>query len=126
MADPAVAIVGLGAVFPGAGDAATFWRNICAGVDAITDVPPQRWDPDVYYRPGETGSDRFYCRRGGFIDDLATFEPTRFGVMPTRAARGPCRIRAGSGSSSAGAATSPRGWPGSTSGSAPRTSSPRC
>ena len=77
-----VAIVGIGAVFPGAGDAAAFWRNICSGVDAITQVPADRWDPDVYYRPGETGYDRFYCRRGGFVDDLADFDPAQFGIMP--------------------------------------------
>jgi len=77
-----VAIVGMGAVFPGARDAAAFWHNIRSGVDAITEVPPDRWDPDVYYRPGETGEDRFYCRRGGFIDDLAEFDPGPFGIMP--------------------------------------------
>jgi acyl transferase domain-containing protein len=77
-----VAIVGIGAVFPGAGDAPAFWRNIRSGVDAITEVPPDRWDPDVYYRPGETGDDRFYCRRGGFVDDLADFDPAQFGIMP--------------------------------------------
>jgi acyl transferase domain-containing protein/phosphopantetheinyl transferase len=82
MADTEVAIVGMGAVFPRAGDVATFWRNIRDGVDAITEVPPQRWDPDVYYRPGDVGSDRFYCKRGGFVDELATFDPTRFGIMP--------------------------------------------
>jgi 3-oxoacyl-(acyl-carrier-protein) synthase/malonyl CoA-acyl carrier protein transacylase len=77
-----VAIVGLGAVFPGAGDAAMFWRNIRAGVDAISEVPKDRWDPDVYYRPGETREDRFYCRRGGFVDDFADFDPAAFGIMP--------------------------------------------
>ncbi|SEG13024.1 Acyl transferase domain-containing protein [Thermomonospora echinospora] len=81
-----IAIVGMGAVFPGAGTARGFWRNIRAGVDAITDVPPHRWDPQVYYDPdayeGAPRSGRFYCRRGGFVDELATFDPTGFGIMP--------------------------------------------
>jgi acyl transferase domain-containing protein len=81
-----MAIVGVGAVYPGAADAATLWRNILAGVDAITDVPPHRWDPEIYYDPDSYGtdrSDRFYCRRGGFLDEPATtFDPTRFGIMP--------------------------------------------
>ncbi|MGH3380662.1 MAG: polyketide synthase, partial [Actinoallomurus sp.] len=78
-----VAIVGIGAVFPGAGDAPAFWGNIRAGVDAVTEVPSHRWDQSVYYAPGETGAaDRFYCRRGGFVDELADFDPTRFGIMP--------------------------------------------
>ncbi|WP_242906302.1 beta-ketoacyl synthase N-terminal-like domain-containing protein [Actinomadura terrae] len=81
-----IAIVGAGAVFPGAGSAAELWRGVLAGFDAITDVPAGRWDPALYYDPAAYGrapqSDRFYCRRGGFVDDLATFDPAKFGIMP--------------------------------------------
>ncbi|MET7619198.1 beta-ketoacyl synthase N-terminal-like domain-containing protein [Streptomyces sp. NPDC005408] len=84
------AIVGMGAVFPGATDLAAYRRNLIAGTDAISDVPPGRWDPDVYYDPngyeGPARSDHFYCRRGGFIDDLTAFDPTRFGIMPAAVA----------------------------------------
>ncbi|WP_327250792.1 polyketide synthase [Streptomyces sp. NBC_01244] len=76
----------MGAVFPGAADLAAYRRNLLAGTDCIGDVPPGRWDPEVYYDPGgATGpvsGDRFYCRRGGFVDGLAAFDPTRFGIMP--------------------------------------------
>ncbi|MBT2468520.1 acyltransferase domain-containing protein, partial [Streptomyces sp. ISL-66] len=76
----------MGAVFPGAADLASYRRSLLAGTDCIGDVPPGRWDPEVYYDPdGATGtvaSDRFYCRRGGFVDGLAAFDPTRFGIMP--------------------------------------------
>jgi 3-oxoacyl-(acyl-carrier-protein) synthase len=78
-----IAIVGIGAVFPGAPDAAAFWRNIVAGVDAIGQIPSGRWDPATYYDQDSTTGDRFYCRRGGFVDDLAEFDPTRFGIMPS-------------------------------------------
>ncbi|WP_405815955.1 MULTISPECIES: beta-ketoacyl synthase N-terminal-like domain-containing protein [unclassified Streptomyces] len=81
------AIVGMGAVFPGAGDLAAYRRNLLAGTDCIGEVPPGRWDPEVYYDPqsatGPVAGDRFYCRRGGFVDGLAAFDPTRFGIMPT-------------------------------------------
>ncbi len=80
------AIVGMGAMFPGAADLAAYRRNLLAGTDSIGEVPPGRWDPEVYYDPqGATGpvaGDRFYCRRGGFVDGLAAFDPTRFGIMP--------------------------------------------
>ncbi|WP_302168864.1 type I polyketide synthase [Streptomyces sp. TBY4] len=80
------AIVGMGAVFPGAADLAAYRRNLLAGTDCIGDVPPGRWDPEVYYDPGgaagPVSGDRFYCRRGGFVDGLAAFDPTRFGIMP--------------------------------------------
>jgi phosphopantetheine--protein transferase-like protein len=84
MAEPVeVAIVGMAAVFPGAPDLATYWSNILAGVDAITDVPASRWDPS-YYDPAAAATrrgDRLYCRRGGFLQSAA-FDPTRFGIMP--------------------------------------------
>lgn len=84
MAEPAdVAIVGMAAVFPGACDLATYWSNILAGVDAITEVPSTRWDP-AYYDPQAAATrpgDRFYCHRGGFIED-APFDPTRHGIAP--------------------------------------------
>ncbi|HVO90120.1 MAG TPA: beta-ketoacyl synthase N-terminal-like domain-containing protein, partial [Casimicrobiaceae bacterium] len=79
-----VAIVGMACVFPKAPDLATYWRNIRDGVDCITDVPAARWDP-LYYDPKSTAPDRFYARRGGFIDDYATFDPAAFGVMPIAA-----------------------------------------
>ncbi|MFJ7265450.1 beta-ketoacyl synthase N-terminal-like domain-containing protein [Streptomyces sp. NPDC099050] len=76
----------MGAVFPGAADLAAYRRNLLAGTDCIGDVPPGRWDPEVYYDPdgadGPVAGDRFYCRRGGFVDGLAAFDPTRFGIMP--------------------------------------------
>jgi 3-oxoacyl-(acyl-carrier-protein) synthase/phosphopantetheinyl transferase/malonyl CoA-acyl carrier protein transacylase len=84
MAEPVeVAIVGMAAVFPGAPDLTTYWSNILGEVDAITDVPASRWDPS-YFDPEAAPtrhSDRLYCRRGGFIQS-ATFDPTRFGIMP--------------------------------------------
>ncbi|MHB1845443.1 MAG: beta-ketoacyl synthase N-terminal-like domain-containing protein [Deltaproteobacteria bacterium] len=81
-----IAIVGLGCVFPGAPDAKAFWQNLIQGVDATSEVPEGRWDP-VYFDPARPGPDRFYCRRGGFIDAQAAFDPLEFGVMP-RAAEG--------------------------------------
>jgi len=85
-----IAVVGIGALFPGAPDAPAFWANIVGGVDAIGEVPPTRWDPAMYYdasaRERPAAPDRFYCRRGGFVDDLADFDPTAFGVMPSSVA----------------------------------------
>ena len=46
LAEEGVAITGLGVVVPGADNAATFWRNLLGGVDAIKDLPPERWDVD--------------------------------------------------------------------------------
>ncbi|MER2634978.1 MAG: beta-ketoacyl synthase N-terminal-like domain-containing protein, partial [Rhizobiaceae bacterium] len=75
------AIVGLACLFPGAPDLASFWSNIVSGVDAIGDVPAGRWD-ESYYDPASSAVDRFYCRRGGFVDRDADFDPLRFGIAP--------------------------------------------
>src|SRR5258708_36646079 len=81
-----IAIVGMACVFPGAPDLETFWENLGAGVDAISDIPPGRCDP-VFYDPSSSKIDRFYCKRGGFVDAYAAFDAPAFGVMPV-AARG--------------------------------------
>jgi acyl transferase domain-containing protein len=78
-----IAIVGIGAVFPGADDAPAFWHGIRSGADAITDVPSDRWDPAVYCDPEQAGADLFYCRRGGFLGELTDFDPAPFGIMPS-------------------------------------------
>src|SRR5207253_2302301 len=47
--DP-IAIVGLGCRFPGGvNDAESFWRLLHNGVDAITEVPHERWRLDAYF-----------------------------------------------------------------------------
>jgi len=87
--DEPVAIVGMAALFPGAGDLDSYWSNIVGRVDAIREAPPGRWD-DEFHRPeaaappppGTPRADRLYTRRGGFVDELATFDPTEFGIMP--------------------------------------------
>jgi 3-oxoacyl-(acyl-carrier-protein) synthase/malonyl CoA-acyl carrier protein transacylase/phosphopantetheinyl transferase len=78
-----VAIVGMSVLFPGAPDLAGYWRNIVEGVDAITDVPAERWDPGFYAPDAEPRADRIYCRRGGFVGELAEVDVTGFGVMPS-------------------------------------------
>ncbi|MFI1769418.1 beta-ketoacyl synthase N-terminal-like domain-containing protein [Streptomyces sp. NPDC020800] len=70
-----VAIVGMAVLLPGADSLDTYWTNLTRGVDAITDVPAHRWDATYYPDP-------IYCRRGGFVDDLAEVDLTRLGVMP--------------------------------------------
>jgi acyl transferase domain-containing protein/phosphopantetheinyl transferase (holo-ACP synthase) len=73
-----VAIVGMGAVFPGASDLDAFWSNIERGFDAVRDVPASRLDP-VYFENGALP-----CTRGGFVD--VAFDPIAFGIMPLAAA----------------------------------------
>ncbi|MDP6955665.1 MAG: polyketide synthase, partial [Planctomycetota bacterium] len=82
-----IAVVGMACIFPGAGDADTYWRNIRSGVDAIGPVPEGRWDK-VFFDPEAAAAgriDRIYCNRGGFIDEFAQFDAAAWGVMPVAA-----------------------------------------
>ena len=47
MLDP-VAIIGIGYRFPAARDRESLWRLFRDGVDAITEVPTDRWDVDYF------------------------------------------------------------------------------
>ncbi|SFE77083.1 Acyl transferase domain-containing protein [Chitinophaga sp. CF118] len=76
-----VAIIGMSGIFPGAGDLKTFWHNIINKKDAIQTVPENRLDAS-FFDPLSNAVDRFYCRRGGFIDEFASFDPIQFGILP--------------------------------------------
>jgi len=77
-----VAIIGMACIFPGAPDLEMYWQNIISKVDAITDPPPDAWDPKVFYDPDSTANDRVYCKRGGYLGDAARFNPLDYGIMP--------------------------------------------
>lgn len=77
-----VAIIGMACVFPGAPDLDTFWHNIVNKVDAITDVPPERWDPDIFFDPTSFANDRVYSKRGGYLTYPVQFNPADVGVIP--------------------------------------------
>jgi acyl transferase domain-containing protein/phosphopantetheinyl transferase len=77
-----VAIIGMAGLFPGAPDLDTYWQNIVSKTDAVTDPPTEAWDPKVFYDPSSNANDRVYCKRGGYIGDLAQFQPLDFGIMP--------------------------------------------
>jgi acyl transferase domain-containing protein/NAD(P)H-dependent flavin oxidoreductase YrpB (nitropropane dioxygenase family)/NADP-dependent 3-hydroxy acid dehydrogenase YdfG len=75
-----VAIVGMACVFPGSPDLASFWQTILGAADAITEVPPDRWDPDTYYAPDGNGR-KTPSKWGGFLAPVP-FDPLRYGIPP--------------------------------------------
>jgi acyl transferase domain-containing protein/acyl carrier protein len=82
-----VAIVGLACRFPGgANSPAEFWQLLRNGVDAITEVPPDRWNIDEFYDPDPDAPGKMATRWGGFLDDPALFDAEFFGIAPREAA----------------------------------------
>ncbi|MGI9449327.1 MAG: beta-ketoacyl synthase N-terminal-like domain-containing protein [Geminicoccaceae bacterium] len=76
-----IAVVGVGATFPGRGDTAGFWRDIFDGVDTVTEVPGTHWRPEDYYADDPEAPDRVYSQRGAFLSPKP-FDPTKFGTPP--------------------------------------------
>jgi acyl transferase domain-containing protein len=65
-----IAIVGVGAIMPEAPTAAAFWKNITEGRYCITEVPKDRWDPDLYYDPDHSTPAKTYSRIGGWVREF--------------------------------------------------------
>ncbi len=77
----AIAIVGIGCRFPGgAHDARSFWRLLREGKSAIREIPPERWSLDGFYDAAPDNPFRSYSKWGGFLDDVASFDPSFFGL----------------------------------------------
>ncbi len=76
-----VAVIGVACLLPKASDAATYWENIVNKVDAVTEVPKERWDWQLYFDSDPKAKDKVYSRWGGFIDDTP-FDPMQYGMPP--------------------------------------------
>lgn len=87
-ASEAIAIVGMGCRFPGGANSPDqFWELIDGGGMAMSDVPPTRWDPEVYYDPDPEAPGKSYVKRGGFLvpDRLDQFDAPFFRIPPREA-----------------------------------------
>ncbi len=62
-----IAVVGVAAIMPDAPDATSFWQNLRDGRYSVSDVPPDRWDPELYYDPDPAATDKTYSRIGGWV-----------------------------------------------------------
>src|ERR1700682_40050 len=82
-----IAIIGVGCRFPGgADDPESFWRLLRDGVDAIREVPPDRWDIEAFYDPDAAAAGKMYTRWCGFLDHVDQVDPEFFGISPREAA----------------------------------------
>ncbi len=80
-ADEPIAIVGMECIYPGSPDVESFWENILAGRDMITEVPDDRWSKEGYYRENTKEKGKTPSKWGGFISDTA-FDPIAYGIPP--------------------------------------------
>ncbi|KAK8101457.1 polyketide synthase [Apiospora kogelbergensis] len=84
--DQDIAIVSMACRLPGGvATPEDFWELLEKGVDAIQDVPKDRWDADALYDPDPLVPGTSYCRRGGFLDSIDSFDASFFGITPREA-----------------------------------------
>ncbi len=82
-----IAIVGMGCRFPGARNPDEYWSNLRNGVDAIREIPSDRWSLDEYYDADVSAPGKMNTRRGGFLDRVDEFDADFFGISPREAVR---------------------------------------
>ena len=71
-----IAIIGIGCRFPGGvNDPESFWKLLVEGREAVSDVPPDRWNIDRFFDPEPGLPGKSIARRGGFLDRIDQFDP---------------------------------------------------
>lgn len=62
-----------------------FWEFLRQGGDAVSEIPPGRWDMDAYYSKDQEAPGRSYVRHGAFIDGIREFDHELFNITPREA-----------------------------------------
>ncbi|MDI1477094.1 type I polyketide synthase [Polyangium sp. y55x31] len=79
-ANEPIAIVGMACRFPGGGDGPeAFWAALENGVDAVREIPADRWPPEAI------SGDRPAARWAALLDDVSQFDAAHFGISPREA-----------------------------------------
>ncbi|MBD2522077.1 type I polyketide synthase [Nostoc sp. FACHB-133] len=82
-----IAIVGMGCRFPGGvNNPQSFWQCLRDGVDAMQEIPSDRWDLETYYNANADAAGKMYTRHGAFVDDVDKFDADFFSISPREAA----------------------------------------
>src|SRR5262249_49973040 len=80
-----IAIVGIGCRYPGGiVDAETFWRLLEEGIDAVTEVPRERWDIDALYDPDPAAPGKMTTRCGGLLAGIGALAAGCLGIPARR------------------------------------------
>jgi acyl transferase domain-containing protein/NAD(P)H-dependent flavin oxidoreductase YrpB (nitropropane dioxygenase family)/NAD(P)-dependent dehydrogenase (short-subunit alcohol dehydrogenase family) len=76
-----IAIVGMACFLPKALTVQQYWENILNKVNAVREIPEDRWDWRLYYDSNRNATDKIYSKWGAFLDDIS-FDPAHYGLPP--------------------------------------------
>jgi acyl transferase domain-containing protein len=83
-----IAIIGIGCRLPGgANDPDAFWKMLVRGVNAVREIPADRWNARRYYDPTPGKPGKTDARWGGFIEGIDHFDAHFFNISPREASR---------------------------------------
>lgn len=83
-----LAIVGIGCRLPGGADSPeALWSLLAQQRDAVTDVPPDRWDVEALFDPNQERRGTMTSRWGAWLAHLDEFDASFFGVSPREAGK---------------------------------------
>jgi polyketide-type polyunsaturated fatty acid synthase PfaA len=76
-----IAIVGIGAMFPGSEDVAAYWNNSLDAKCFIREIPEEFWELNEFYDPDPSVPDKTYSKMAGVLNPVE-FNPMEFGIPP--------------------------------------------
>ncbi len=81
-----IAVIGIGCRLPGGvSGPEQYWEFLDRGADAVTVVPPDRWDAEAFYDPDPMAPGRMPTKWGAYLSDIAGFDADFFGISPREA-----------------------------------------
>jgi acyl transferase domain-containing protein len=83
-----IAVVGIGCRFPGGiSTPKEFWETLQNGLEVVGDIPKDRFDYNSFYDKDPQKYGTIRSRKGGFVDDVKSFDAEFFGYYPAEASR---------------------------------------
>jgi hypothetical protein len=83
--EPLVAVIGMAGKFPGCADLEQYWDLLANGRDAVTEIPPDRWNVNEFFSADPNAPGKMVSRYGGFLRDIDKFDAAFFNISPREA-----------------------------------------
>ena len=82
-----IAIIGMSCRFPQASNCSEFWELLHNGVNAVKEIPIERWQINDFYDPDPNAPGKINTKFGGFLTNIDQFDADFFSISLREAAR---------------------------------------